>query len=274
MAKATLIRSCAVLALAACSPYRGPENTDSWYDPGAEAWVNEPVLFTDEPYASSDAPISGLDAVFPVDDYITAYADGDDYPAGSSCESEVSNDLPIEIEGVVTIHPRYYIKTSGCNGDEKYYGSFFIEDDTGGVFVLGDSKVAHFTTGNRVRMSVRAAKTSFDLNMVYAWDTLSIDHTVEAVHYENAVGSFDNDSISRVQRVTGEVTTEKDTFGQFAIESDDGEEYLIQLDVELNRRGYDYPIGERIQVTGPVMYSYSEYAIVVMSTGQISVLEP
>ncbi len=34
-------------------------------------------------------------------------------------------------------------RSHGCDdGDEKFYGAFFIQDRTGGLFVLGDSKVA------------------------------------------------------------------------------------------------------------------------------------
>ena len=49
--------------------------------------------------------------------------------------------LPFEIEGVVTAHPRYYFKTSGCDwdSDEKYYGSFFIQDATGAKISIEDS---------------------------------------------------------------------------------------------------------------------------------------
>ena len=45
-------------------------------------------------------------------------------------------ELPITIEAVVTIPGTYYIKVSVCDQEEKFYGSFVIEDDTGGLMVL------------------------------------------------------------------------------------------------------------------------------------------
>ena len=78
--------------------------------------------------------------------------------------------------------------------------------------------------------------------------------------------------LTQTDPVTGDVTTLPDTFGAFIVKADDGSEYAVQLDVDLNRRGYSYPVGSRLQVTGPVLYSYSEYSIAVMSVGQITEL--
>lgn len=263
------------LSLLACPPDREPEDPTGWFDPGAALDVTEPIAFTDEPYApAGDAPVAALwDGVFPVEDDGTVFAPGDDF-GDADCGTAEDTDLPLEIEGVVTVQPRFYFKTRGCEGDEKYYGSFFVQDATGGAFVLGDTKVAHFDVGNTVRLRVRGAKTSFDLDMVYAWDIASVDHTVKPVFYEVATQPLDAGDLYVVKRVTGTVMNDKDTFGAFQIEDDIGTTFDVQIDSELNRRGLEFPVGTRIQVTGPVLYSYSVYSIVVMDKGQVEDLGP
>lgn len=274
-----ILAGAAVLALSACPAPRDPEDPAEWYDPGTAQDVEESIAYTDEPYGLSGIGDFTAD-IFPVEPYTVAYAPGDGFPDGGDCPSVEEPALPWEIEGIVTLHPRLYMKTVGCgyndeNGDseEKYYGNFFIEDDSGGAFVLGDSKVAHFDVGNRVKLRVRGARTNFDLDMVYSWDVVEVDHTVRAVHYEPAIGPLDYGDLARVRRVTGTVLTNKDTFGLFTIEADDGTAYAVQLDSEINRRGLAFDIGERIQVTGPVLYSYSVFSVIVMETGQIVALE-
>ena len=59
----------------------------------------------------------------------------------------VRTELPMTIEGVVTLHPRRFLKPTICGQDERHYGSFVLEDDTGGIVVLRDSRVAPFTYG-------------------------------------------------------------------------------------------------------------------------------
>ena len=266
-----------IVALWGCTTPRGPEDPTSWFDAGVPQDVLETVSFTDEPYGfptSGDGIAALYDDVFPTAEGVITFAEGDEFPSESDCADDTDGDLPMRIDGIVTIIPRYYFKTSGCDGDEKYYGSFFIEDDTGGAFVLGDSKVSHFEVGDRVQLDVRGAKTSYDLDMVYSWDLVDLQRDASPIHYDNAFGPLDFDDLYEVRRVTGTVSSAKDTFGLFELESDDGTTYPVQLDIELNRRGFDYPIGERIQVTGPVLYSYSAFSIVVMSAGQVSELDP
>ena len=211
-------------------------------------------------------------------------ADDSSAEAGG-CALETNRELPYIVEGIATAHPRFYFKSSGCewDSDEKYYGSFFIQDETGGQMVLGDTKVAKFDMGDRVRILVRGVKTSFELDMVYSYDLIDIVERAQPIFYEEIDREFrcdlaepidwDECDTGRVKRVTGTVVTDKDTFGEFAIESDDGIRWSIGLDVELNRRGINYPIGTRITATGPVLYSFSAYSLVVMRKGQIQVLD-
>jgi hypothetical protein len=205
--------------------------------------------------------------------YAVAFGPEDAYTSSIDCEQEIDNDLPFTVTGMVTAHPRVYFKTDGCNRDEeKYYGSYFIEDRTGGLFILGDSKVAHFGMGDRVTLTVRAARTSFDLNMVVAHDVIDIQRGPEDISYEIPSVELGLEDIARVKRVTGTVITEPDTFGSFTIERTDGLLFNVALDAELSRRGFTFNIGDNIQATGPVMYSYSEFAIIVMRIGQVELL--
>lgn len=266
------------------------ENPQDWFDNGSQVAVDEFVEFTDVNYDIAEGDgIRGLkDAVFPVtagsvgrDTLVFGTDDGSAEADG--CAIQTNRELPYIIEGIATAHPRFYFKSSGCEWDseEKYFGSFFIQDETGGQMVLGDTKVAKFDMGDRVRILVRGVKTSFDLDMVYSYDLLDIVEREQPIYYEEVDRAFgcdleepvdwDECDIGRVKRVTGTVVTDKDTFGEFAIEGDDGTRWSIGLDVELNRRGLDYPIGTRITATGPVLFSFSAYSLVVMRKGQIQV---
>jgi hypothetical protein len=266
-------------SMLACAQVREePEDPTSWYDAADMFDVEEPLEYTDQPYdpvvgqgighyKSIFFPGSNEDPVFPT---------GISYDA-SGCASSESSDLPFEVEGVVTLHPRFYFKTVGCDGDEKYYGSYFIEDATGGFFVLGDSKVAHFDMGDRVKLKVRGMRTRFDVDMVYAHDVLEVDRGNIPMYFEEMDVppdlATDRQEIGNVKRVRGTVITEKDTFGEFHIENEAGEVFFISLDAELNRRGIGFPIGTELQVTGPMLYSFSSFNIVVMRVGQLEVIE-
>jgi hypothetical protein len=73
------------------------------------------------------------------------------------CRSDgpaVVEGLPLVIEAVVTLYPRRYLKPTVCGQDERNYGVFTIEDDTGGILVLRNSRVAPYTFGDRVRITV------------------------------------------------------------------------------------------------------------------------
>jgi hypothetical protein len=263
-----------ILAVGCVSP-RPPEDPADWTDAGDALDVEEPVSFTDEAYGL-DGGIGAIESdVFPTADDTLVYAPGDGYAGSSDCDWAEDADLPMEITGIVTIDPRFYFKTVDCTtDDEKYYGSFFLEDDDGAVFVLGDSKVAHFGIGDTVTLRVRGAHTRFDLDMVQTWDLVSVDPTHRAIHYEQVFNPLVAADIAKVRRVEGTVATTPDTFGEFILESDEGTSWFVQIDAELNRRGFTITAGERLQITGPVLYAYSQYDVVVMRGGQVTRLDP
>jgi hypothetical protein len=264
------------LLLACASPRQDPESAAGWDDAGSFLDVIEPVEFTDTPYGFPVDDSAGIgafiDEIFPVTTGAIAFSDADQF-SDTDCASIVETSLPWEVEAVVTLHPRFYFKTNGCDAssDEKYYGSYFIEDSTGGVFVLGDSRVANFDVGAKVRISLRGARTAYELNMIYAHDIVEVDRAeVHPVYYQAAEGALGSDDIGEVRRVSGTVISEKSNFGDFDVESDDGTIYNISLDAELSRRGIGFEIGTPIQATGPVIFSYDVYSIVIMRVGQLS----
>ncbi|MBA2321601.1 MAG: hypothetical protein H0V89_10640, partial [Deltaproteobacteria bacterium] len=245
-----------------------PDDPSGWYDGGAPLEVTEALAFTDVPYDfTGPSPIADLPAPQPFE---VLFEPGD---LPQCPDWATTPELPREISGIVTIFPRLYYKTDGCDGDEeKYYESYFVQDATGGVFVLGDSKVAHFDAGDRVEMTVRGIANRFDLAMVTVHDVTTIQRGPEPIYYEIPDDSLGVSDIALVRRVEGEVVTVKDTFGAFQLETDDGTRFDVALDVDLNRRGIDYPVGSRIIVTGPVLYSFSVFSIVVMQIGQVEVI--
>jgi hypothetical protein len=261
------------LTLLACSTYNTRENSDDWYDWGVALDVEEPVAFTETPYGFPSDAATSIDAlssaIFPVDWWTSVYGPDDLYSDESGCQSQVNYSLPFTIEGVVTILPDYYFKTLGCDGDEKYYGSYFIQDNSGGIFILGDSKVAHFDMGDRIKLTVRGGRSSYDLNMVTAHDVVEIVEHDNEIYFQRPTGPFSIDDIATVQRVEGEVMTEPDTFGAFTLADTNGATYTIQLDSELNRRGVTFSPGHKLRATGPLIYSYSEFAVVIMRIGQL-----
>lgn len=264
--------------LPACGNLGWREDPDAWFDEGTQYDVTEPVEFTDQNYAFPARVEDGIatlqDAVFPIDFWTAAYAEGDQYPEGNDCESYVDPALPFEVVGVVTILPDFYFKTTGCGyDDEKYYGSYFIQDGTGGLFVLGDSKVAHFDMGDKIRMMVRGAKTSYELNMVAAHDVIEVVERDVPIYYEMADGPLSLEDIGLVKRVSGTVMSTPDTFGEFTVLAEDGTEHSVALDSELSRRDVEIEEGMRIQATGPVMFSYDVFSIVIMRIGQLEWLD-
>lgn len=269
---------CALAALSVgCAQGQTGEDPDGWYAPGEPLEVEEPVAFTDVPYDFTGAtPIAELP---PPPAFSTVFAPAD-LPQPTDCAGwSAITDLPAEITGIVTLLPRFYFKTSGCapdqsvDEDEKYYGSYFVEDASGGYFVLGDSKVAHFDMGDRVTLNVRALKNNFDQTMIAVHDVVEVVRGPEPIHYLAVpTGALGAQHVSIVVRVEGVVTTVPSTFGEVYLQGDDGSQYKFSLDAELTRRGVSYPVGSRLQVTGPVLFSFSEYTIEVLRVGQITVL--
>jgi hypothetical protein len=281
-----------LLLLAACTTPRGAEDPGDWYDVGDPYAPEEPVAFTDAPY---DIPAEGepgigelLYPVFPAP-FGGALA-ASEAPDGPPCAGwRVTEDLPLRVIGVVTILPQYYIKSSGCGADEKFYTSYFIEDDTGGVMVLGNSRSAMFDAGDVVELEVRSVQYSFENRLVYGYEVVA-DLTMNlplAIHYEVKQAPFDASDIGRVRRVTGTVVQEPDGFGAFYLHPDGQDAPCVppanndedpvgcaiaNLSTELNRRPVQIPAGTRLTMTGPVASSFG-YKLIITRLGQIERLD-
>jgi hypothetical protein len=277
------MRAVTLLALSACAQLE-PEDPSGWFDEGDPYEVAEPVLFTDEPYG---LPAGGAPGI--ADQLEGAFS----FPRGfgtriaaadqttTTCSNWIyDEELPVDITGVVTILPKYYFKSDGCTSDdEKFYGSYFLEDDTGGVFVLGDTRISRFDAGDTVTIRVRGARRSFDQDMIYVHDVLEVDRTARPISYEVRQAPFGAGDVGQVRRITGTVASLPDTFGEFYLQPDDAAGTcnaatgsgcaVISLDVELNRRGVAFAPGERVMFTGPILYAYSTYKLIVMRLGQL-----
>ena len=132
--------------------------------------VEEPITFMarsdDAKYGlprEGASSIADLIALLPQED--VGFGDARTFTSSAGrllCPSggqEVVSQLPMDIEGVVTLHPRRYMKIPVCDQDEKHYGVFTIEDDTAGIVVLREA-LAHFDV-DRVRMRVHALTLTY-----------------------------------------------------------------------------------------------------------------
>lgn len=129
---------------------------------------------------------------------------------------QVVEGLPMEIEGVVTLHPAQYMKVPICGQDERHYGVYTIEDDTGGVVVLRDSRVAPFSFGDRIRLRVDGIMLTFGLEtdtravLISSYEVLNDPPprgdgiaAPGTVLYEPVDRPFGDEDITRVREITG-----------------------------------------------------------------------
>ncbi|MEN0064937.1 MAG: hypothetical protein AAGA48_22520 [Myxococcota bacterium] len=291
-----------LLSAMACGEQRLRRDWQEWYDEGEELDVVEPLQFTDVNYTFTGAtPIGEV----PRPDSAETWFSPHDPPTQGCGGWRTDDRLPVEITGVVTLHPRQYIKVQGCrpegefavDSDEKYFGSYFVQDASGGFFVLGDSKVSKFDMGDRVTLLVRAVKESFGLTMISAHDVLEIDRGPEPIYFEPVADRLLADAdIGNTVRVEGIVAAELGGFGEIYLctgdapdttlqqvsgdpvpicyvnRSDEAPAFKVGLDVELQRRGIRLPVGQRYAITGPVLYSFNEHQVNVMRVGQLKPL--
>lgn len=278
-----------LVLLSACGAGRAPEDPAAWFDSGVPYTVDEPVAFTDQPYGLPATPGEGIgDRLLPAFPQPSGSAVSEaDLAAGLACAGwRGTSALPVEVTGVVTVLPQFYYKSSGCGDDEKFYTSYFVEDDTGGVMILHDARMATFDAGATITLRVRSVSRTFDNNLVYSHEVLNVDRDPVPVRYVESNRPFEAADVGRVQRVTGTILAEPDGFGTFYVEPDGAEEpcippasdedvpvgcAIIGLSTELNRRPIEFPAGSRIIATGPIVSSFG-YKLVVTRLGQIEFL--
>jgi len=219
------IASALLLITAACGgdPRTEPVPADTvWSEPGTSA-VNDPIDLRERtgdvayglPRAGKPS-IADLIDIFPTSPGSATSPDifvaPEFHVTTDRCRGgapKTVGELPMEIEAVVTLHPRQYQKVTVCGQDERNYGSFTIEDDTGGIVVLRDSRVANYTFGDRVRLKIHAVMLTYGLEIETRAVLVADIAPIEGEDYERVVlyspltEAFAPRHASRVFRVEG-----------------------------------------------------------------------
>ena len=305
-----LLLAGAALALAGCAEATDPKSPDDRFDDGSHTGIEEPLDYVDT--AETPLEVAGeteirtlLDIADPTAGDTApvwfGFAPGDGYPMGDkqtfgeACEPNFQNKvheidaLPATIEGIVTLEPQHYEKTATCGEDHRYYGSYFLQDKSGAILILKDSRISDFTVGDRVRLRVRGVTKQFGTLAVNAFDNEEVVErsderdppgapyqTIETSFGEQLdhptgwargntcwdVGGFQvPEGFGSNFRITGRVCREPNSrnFNEILLQKntdecvDDPEvEWTVSMGLELGRRGLGVERGDVITVTGPV----------------------
>ena len=116
--------------------------------------------------------------------------------------------------------------------------------------------------------------------MVYVHEVTEVERTARPISYEIKQAPFGDNDIGEVRRVTGTVVRSADNFGEVLVQPDghdgtcDPDDVstcvVLGLDIELSRRGISFEVGESITVTGPILFSYDAYSLILTRVGQIT----
>ncbi len=275
------------------------EDLSDRYGVESTTFTEEPVAFTSTPYdfEGPDTIEQLLDTIGSGNTWYGVSSESD-YPVDGPCdpfgaEVEEVPEYPMQIEGIVTLHPRYFFKPAHCASDERYYGSYFVQDSTGGVMVLRDSRIAPFTFGDRIRMTVHGATKFFDTRAVNIATDVEVLSSGNEIYYEEPddSGLLGLNDIGKVMRIRGEVVVPPTNFNfnQMCLIPEGGDpekcdprcvgepqcrgKILVSVDREIGQRN-PAPIekGDVLEVTGPVINSFG-LQVLVMRIGQITFVE-
>ena len=132
-----------------------------------------------------------------------------DEPAGDVCTSiSTSPRLPMTITGIVSLSAQKYLKVPVCGQDERFYASFVVEDDTGGIVVLRDGRVSEFDFGDHVRLTVRGLIEPYaGQKYVVISDAEKLEGSSE-VRYTASDAAFSDTDLGRTMQVRGSVLQE------------------------------------------------------------------
>jgi hypothetical protein len=276
------------LMVSGCGEQQGPQDPTGYYGQTQHTEVEDPIGFTEQNYdftgQTSIAEVLEMVGsgnvwygLSPLDPFPMGDESGLDVECGGyGNEVAKVEELPATIEGIVTLHPRYFQKVNVCDQDQRFYGSYFIQDESGGILVLNDSRVAHFTFGQRVSLRVRGLVTSFNQPAVIAFDQEEVIGPDEYhdIYFEEIDRAFDASDKSKVRRIEGTVITEPTNanFNGMVIEGDEGAQWSVSIDRDLGNRGVELYEGDRVRLTGPVINSYG-LNLLIASLGQIERLD-
>lgn len=289
--------------LASCGSPDAPETdlTDRYGVPTTTSTI-EPVAFTDQPYTFT-GPTSIMDFVQLLSDAVPTnqrvwYGMAESYPspyqgvcAGFNAQMNSMSTLPVELEGIVTLHPRFLQNVSICGSEERFYGSFFIQDSSGGVLVLKDSRIADFRMGDRVKLTAIGGMLNFGAYSVLA----HVNH--EVVSRDNPIYAEDigdrpltTSDVGKVVTIRRQLSSDATNynFSELCLIVEGGNDFdctpacsaneqcgnsvLVSLDREIEQRDpMIFKKGDILEITGPVANSFG-LKILVMRAGQISIV--
>jgi hypothetical protein len=308
--------------LTGCGPETDPSSQaemDERFGEGTTQYVQEHVKFIDTPLTmQGDTAIDDVLTNLIADDFVWYGMSPDSqFPQANSCdergnEVKTVTQLPTTIEGVVTLQPRYFQKINFCGSDERFYGSYFLEDKSGGILILKESRVEDFNMGDRVRLRVRGLMKYFDTKAVLVYDQEEIIERDHGVPYRVITDPITVDDVGRVGRVTGKVAglPTNTNFNEMCLvglddTSDeacakackahtdclsgtctfptasalsgtcerDGGYWLVSLDKEIGQRQPRIiEVGQKLEITGPVVNSFG-LKLLVSRFGQVKFLD-
>jgi hypothetical protein len=283
-----------LLATASCAETGEPIDRD---DPNEfdvvtvdQIGVEEPIAYTATNYSfTGPSTMAELNALFdkkpPADFNYYALEPGSPYPIADNCTPYntrfptnvvTETALPMTVEGIVTTYPRYFQKKLVCGEDERFYGSYFLQDSTGGILVLRDSRIADFTFGDRVRLKVRGILGGqFDNVPTRAVliGEAEVVSKANPIYYEQTEAGFAVEDIGKVKRIKGIITLEPTNFNfnEMALKhpTEPGVTWAVSLDRELGQRRPKLRLGDTVEITGPVLDSFG-LRMVIYSMGQFN----
>jgi hypothetical protein len=270
----------------------------NYYKEGEQRPVTEPIDFTEQNYndVSGEMTIADLRAVPDENAFVWyGYSPMDPYPLGDrrahgedcspigAFENVVTEvpEFPVTIRGVVTHHPRLLRSPRFCAGEDRYYGTYYLQDETGGIMVYKDSRVADFTFGDQVSIRVRGLSAQNFSSMpagvtgVIAYDKEDVVGQSLPIYYEETDENFTADDVAQVRRIRGEVVMEPSNtnFNSMTLASlNTDAEWAVSLDRELTRRSYTFEEGEVVELTGVVADNFG-LTMLIYSLGQIERIE-
>ncbi|MEL6178874.1 MAG: hypothetical protein AAFS10_07965 [Myxococcota bacterium] len=218
------------------------DDSQIWGETGDQVNVSDPVAFVKrEDGLAYGLPRPGergiADLIARMDAEPTGFdepdlfvAPGIDPPTDQCRGGDVTTfqELPMTLEVVVTLYPRRYMKPQICGQDERHYGNFTVTDDTGGMIVLRDSRVAPYTYGDRLRLTVRGVGRTFgatddskDTRVIVIADIEKLPTPPTSILYTEQEGPFGLDDVGQVRRVQGwvEQAPTNDNFNTMLITS-------------------------------------------------------